>query len=61
MSELRASACDVSTPPYDSPQMPIAVGIDVRARLQVLAAGEHVLVLRVAAAAVFGAVRNDLP
>ena len=35
--------------------------IDVRSRLQVLAAGEHVLVLRVAAPPVFGAVRNELP
>ena len=26
MSELRASACDVSTPPYDRPQMPMRFG-----------------------------------
>ena len=50
-SELRASACDVSTPPYESPQMPTRAAIDVGARLQILARRDHIAILGVAAAA----------
>jgi len=42
-SEFRASACAVSTPPYDSPQMPTRLAPHPEA-LEVPAAGEHVLV-----------------
>ena len=50
MSELRASASAVSRPPYDSPQMPTRAGSTSARRLQILRAGDDVLVLGVAAA-----------
>ena len=60
-SELRASACDVSTPPYDKSPDADARRIDVGPRLQVLARGDHVAYSALPRPPVFGAVRNDFP
>jgi hypothetical protein len=44
-------ACDVSRPPYDSPQIPTRFGSTSGRDLQVLAAGDDVLILAVAGGA----------
>ena len=50
MSELRASACAVSRPPYDRPQIPTRLGSTSARVCRYFAAGEDVLVFGVAAA-----------
>ena len=60
-SELRASACDVSTPPYDSPQMPTREGSTSDRAAKYFPAAITSRYSAFPRPPVFGAVRNDLP
>ena len=60
-SELRASACAVSTPPYDSPQMPTRLGSTSARAASYFPAAITSLYSALPRPPAFGAVRNDLP
>src|SRR5439155_4464335 len=60
-SELRASACDVSTPPYDRPQMPTRFGSTSDRVCRYLPPARTSWYSALPRPPVFGAVRNDLP
>src|SRR5215467_15562253 len=61
ISELRASACDVSTPPYDSPQMPTRFGSTSGRVCRYFPPATTSWYSALPAPPVFGAMRNDLP
>src|SRR5947207_8952339 len=61
MSELRANACAVSTPPYDSPQMPMRAGSTSARVCKYLPAASTSRYSALPRPPVFAAVRNDFP
>ena len=61
MSELRASACAVSTPPYERPQMPMRVASTSARVCRYLPAASTSLYSALPAPPVLGAVRNERP
>src|SRR5205085_3057531 len=61
MSELRASACAVRTPPYDSPQMPTRLASTSGRVCRYLPPASTSWYSALPRPPVFGAVRNDLP
>jgi hypothetical protein len=60
-SELRASACAVSTPPYESPQMPTRVGSTSARDCRYYPAAMTYLYSALPRAPTLGAWRNDFP
>src|SRR5581483_2276884 len=60
-SELRASACDVRTPPYDSPQIPMRFGSTSGRVFRYSPPARTSWYSALPRPPVFGAVRNDLP
>src|SRR5215467_5268510 len=61
MSELRASACDVKSPPYDRPQMPMRLGSTSARVCRYLPPATTSWYSALPRPPVFGAVRNDFP